>query len=70
MCRGKCRADRFDSCTRLCDVRFAAYQLGVAVGVHTGFTSQMVPKRRYPQICKTNKNRFSNLYLVSVPECG
>ena len=32
LCRGKCRADRFDSCTRLCDVRFAAYQLGVAVG--------------------------------------
>nr|DAY84789.1 MAG TPA: hypothetical protein [Caudoviricetes sp.]DAY89864.1 MAG TPA: hypothetical protein [Caudoviricetes sp.] len=61
---------RFDPCTRFCDVRFAAYQLGVAVGVHTGFTSQMVPKRRYPQICKTNKNRFSNLYLVSVPECG
>nr|DAJ10858.1 MAG TPA: hypothetical protein [Caudoviricetes sp.] len=30
----------------------------------------MVPKRRYPQICETNKNRFSNLYLVSVPECG
>nr|DAZ24239.1 MAG TPA: hypothetical protein [Caudoviricetes sp.] len=32
--------------------------------MHTGFTSQMVPKRRYPQICKTNKYRFSNLYLV------
>ncbi|PLT75627.1 hypothetical protein CDL23_08020 [Mediterraneibacter gnavus] len=55
---------RFDPCTRFCDVRFAAYQLGVAVGVHTGLTLQMVPKRRYPQICKTNKNRFSNLYLV------
>lgn len=32
LCRGKCRADRFDSCTRLRDVRFAAYQLGVAIG--------------------------------------
>lgn len=32
LCRGKCRADRFDSCTRLRGVRFAAYQLGVAVG--------------------------------------
>nr|DAF45929.1 MAG TPA: hypothetical protein [Siphoviridae sp. ctG8V3] len=32
----------------------------------------MVPKRRYPQICKRQqtKNRFSNLYLVSVPERG
>nr|DAX06684.1 MAG TPA: hypothetical protein [Bacteriophage sp.] len=47
-----------------------AAQLRSVLGVHTRLALQMVPKSRYPQICKTNKNRFSNLYLVSVPECG
>lgn len=61
---------RFDPCTRFCDVSIQAAQLRSVLGVHTGLTLQMVPKRRYPQICETNKNRFSDLYLVSVPECG
>ncbi|EDN77602.1 hypothetical protein RUMGNA_02206 [Mediterraneibacter gnavus ATCC 29149] len=29
-----------------------------------GSATSDITKRRYPQICKTNKNRFSNLYLV------
>nr|DAZ09443.1 MAG TPA: hypothetical protein [Caudoviricetes sp.] len=40
LCRGKCRADRFDSCTRLCDVSIQAAQLRSVLGVHTGLTLQ------------------------------
>lgn len=31
-CRGKCRADRFDSCTRLCDMSIQAAQLRSVLG--------------------------------------
>lgn len=40
LCRDKCRADRFDSCTRLCDVSIQAAQLRSVLGVHTGLTLQ------------------------------
>lgn len=60
---------RFDPCTRFCDVRFAAYQLGVAVGsahrlyIANGTKTQISADLPEQQ----TKNRFSNLYLVSVP---
>ena len=71
LCRGKCRADRFDSCTRLCDVRFAAYQLGVAVGsAHRLYITNGTKTQISADLQKQTKNRFSDLYLVSVPDCG
>nr|DAL99001.1 MAG TPA: hypothetical protein [Caudoviricetes sp.] len=53
----------FDPCTRFCDVSIQAAQLRSVLGVHTGFTSQMVPKRRYPQICKNKQKIDSAIYI-------
>nr|DAZ29213.1 MAG TPA: hypothetical protein [Caudoviricetes sp.] len=32
--------------------------------MHTGFTSQMVPKRRYPQICQNNKQKIDSAIYI------
>nr|DAL77310.1 MAG TPA: hypothetical protein [Caudoviricetes sp.] len=53
----------------LCDVSIQAAQLRSVLGVHTGLTLQWYQKADIRRSAKQT-NRFSNLYLVSVPECG
>ena len=69
--RGKCRADRFDSCTRLCDVRFAAYQLGVAVGsAHRLYITNGTKTQISADLQNKQVDDMSIFSVISIPERG
>lgn len=47
----------FDPCTRFCDVSIQAAQLRSVLGVHTGFTSQMVPNADIRRSARTTNKK-------------